>query len=86
MSRDVRRIINSLTPEQREELRGTPESNLIRFHRTLGMERNNFRSRRFLGLNAYCHAAVDRAGTPLSFDAFSSVAVRQVWRALQPDT
>ena len=84
MRRDLRRIVSNFTPAQCEALRTTPESDLIRFHRTLGMGfRNGFRHRRYLGLSAYCHAAVGRSGTPLSFDALSSVAVREVWRFLQ---
>ena len=84
MEHDIRQIIDSLTPEQRESLRTTPEADLIRFHRTLGRGlRNSFRSGRFLGLSAHCHAAVRDSGEPLSFDALSSVAVREVWRSLQ---
>ena len=84
MEHDVRQIIDSLTPEQRESLRATPEADLVRFHHTLGCGlRNGFRSGRFPALSAHCHAAVRESGTPLSFDALSSVAVREVWRSLQ---
>ena len=84
MHRDIRRIIASLTPEQREALRRTPESDLIRFHRTLGMGlRNGFRRRRFLGLGTCCHVAVRRNDTPLSYDALSALAIREIWRSLQ---
>ena len=84
MENDIRQIIDSLTPEQRESLRTTPEADLIRFHRTLGRGlRNGFRSGRFPALSAHCHAAVRVSGTPMSFDAISSVAVREVWRSLQ---
>ncbi len=84
MEHDVRQIVDSLTPEQRESLRATPEADLVRFHRTLGRGlRNGFRSGRFPALSAYCHAAVRESGTTLSFDTLSSVAVREVWRSLQ---
>ena len=86
MEHDIRQIIDSLTPEQRESLRTTPETELIRFHRNLDRGlRNCLRSGRFPTLSAHCHAAVRESGTPLSFDALSSVAVREVWRSLQSD-
>ena len=87
MRRDIRRIIASLTPERREELRAISETDLIRFHHSLGRGlRNSFRHGRFLGLSAFCHARVRRSGEPLSFDALSSVAIREVWLSLRSST
>ena len=84
MEHDIRQIVDSLTPEQRESLRTTPETELVRFHRSLGRGlRNCFRSGRFPALSAHCHAAMRTSGTPLSFDALSTVAVREVWLSLQ---
>ena len=84
MRRDIRRIIDSMGSEQCELLRGTPESDLIRFHRSLGTGlRNGFRNGRFLGLSAHCHAVVRRNGEQMSFDALSGVAIHEVWSALR---
>jgi hypothetical protein len=84
MRRDVRRIIRDLLPDERERLRRMPESELILLHHGFGRGlRNAFRSNRFRGLSAYCHAEVQRSGEPLSFDALSSVAIREIWATLQ---
>ena len=84
MLRDVRRVVGSFTPEQREELRAAAESDLVRFHHRLGRGlRNGFRAGRIRGLSAYCHAEVRRREIPLSFDVLSSVAIREIWRFLQ---
>ena len=79
MRRDIRRIIDGTGSEQRKLLRGTPEPDLIRFHRSLGMGlRNGFRKGRFLGLSAHCYAVVRRNGEQLSFDALSGVAIHMI--------
>jgi hypothetical protein len=84
MRRDVRRIIQNLPPDEHERLRTMPESELILLHDGFGRGlRNAFRSNRFRGLSAYCHAQVERSGEPLSFDALSSVAIREIWATLQ---
>ena len=87
MRRDVRRIIDELALEDRERLRVTPESELILLHHGFGTSlRNVFRSNRFPGLSDYCHDAVKRSGEPLSFDALSSIAIREIWATLQKTT
>jgi hypothetical protein len=86
MRRDVRRIIRGLPADERERLRTMPESELVLLHHGFGRGvRNAFRSNRFRGLSAYCHAEVQRSGEPLSFDALSSVAIREVWATLHRD-
>jgi hypothetical protein len=84
MRTDVEEILGGMPPEDRERLRAMSQDDLILLHHALGMElRNAFRANRFPGLSAYCHAAVEESGEPLSFDALSSVAIRKIWRILQ---
>ena len=86
MSRDIHHIIENLTPEEQAKLRGTSKAELARFHRGLGTGlRNAFRSRRFPGLSAFCHAVVRRSNAPPNPDILSAVAIREVWRALQSE-
>jgi hypothetical protein len=87
MRRDVRRIIEGLAVEDRARFRATPESELILLHRGFGTGlRDAFRSNRFPGLSAYCHEAIRRRGEPWSFDALSSIAIREIWATLQKTT
>ena len=84
MRSDVEQILGAMQPEERERLRAMSQDDLILLHRGFGMGlRNAFRANRFPGLSAYCHAAVEESGEPLSFDALSSVAVREIWSILQ---
>ncbi len=85
LRRDVRRILRELPPEDRARLRATPECELIGFHLGFGMGlRNGFRHGEFPGLLRHCLRAVERSGEPMSFDALSSAAIRELWRSLQP--
>lgn len=79
---DIRAIIDSLRPEAREYIRGLPEVNLIRLHRTFGRAlRNAFRSGRYLDLFRHC----SKQETPQtrSFDSISQTAIRLVWEFLR---
>jgi hypothetical protein len=81
---DVEQILGGMPAEDRERLRAMSQVDLIMLHHGLGMElRNAFRANRFPALSAYCHAAIKEGGEPLSFDALSSVAIREIWRILQ---
>ena len=84
MHDDIRRLIRDLTPESRELLRATTNTDLVRFHRGYGRYlRNSFRAGRFPALLAHCHQTVTQSGQTMSFDALSSVALLEVWQALQ---
>ena len=74
-----------MNTEDRVVIRVTPEANLLLFHDTLGrFLRNSFRQGRFRGLSLYCRSMVEQSGQLLlSFDALSSVALREIWLALQ---
>ena len=85
LRRDVRRILRELPSEDRERLRTTPARELIGLHFGFGMGlRNAFRQGQFSALHRHCRRVVESSGTPLSFDALSSAAVRELWRSLQP--
>jgi len=76
MRRDVRRIIQNLPPDEHERLRTMPESELILLHDGFGRGlRNAFRSNRFRGLSAYCHAQVERT----SCASFAPVHIISCW-------
>jgi hypothetical protein len=32
---------------------------------------------------SYCHTTVEKSGEPMSFDALSSVAIGEIWKALR---
>ena len=87
LRRDVRRVLRELSPEDRTRLRATPERALISLHLGFGMRlRNGFRHGQFPGLLRHCRRAVESSGQPMSFDALSSAAIRELWRSLQPGT
>ena len=82
--REIRRLLRKMTPEDREALRMVPEAELICFHHGLGrFLRNGFRGNQFPWLMSYCHTTVEACGEPMSFDALSSVAIREIWKELQ---
>lgn len=84
---EIRGILQMMTPEDRAALRAVPESEIISFHHGLGrFLRNGFRGNQFPWLGALCHNAVKESGGPMSFDALSSVAIREIWRELQEGT
>jgi hypothetical protein len=86
MRKDVEEIIRELSEENRERLRRTSEDDLILFHHGFGTGlRNALRQNRFPGLSAYCHDVVKRSGESLSFDAISTVAIRQMEYASEGD-
>jgi len=83
VQRDIKKIIHKLGSEK-EVIRVTPKKELIRFHRSLGLFlRNSFRRNRFIILRSYCSSVVTKSGEPMSFDALSSVAIEEIWKALQ---
>ena len=83
---DIWRILRMMTPEDREALRTVTEWELIHFHHTFGMFlRNAFRGGQFPGLSLRCRKLVDASDEPMSFDALSSVAIREIWKTLQKD-
>ena len=84
MQDDIQRIIRDLTPESRELLRTTANTDLIRFHHDYGRYlRNSFRAGRFPALLAHCHQTITQSGQPMSFDALSTAALLEIWKAIQ---
>jgi hypothetical protein len=82
--RDIRRILRMMTPEDREAFRAVPETELIRFHHEFGrFLRNGFRGGQFPWLCMHCRSVVENSDEPMSFDALSTVALREIWRELQ---
>jgi hypothetical protein len=87
MRQDVNDIISGLSPEDRERLRNTSEEDLILFHHGFGTGlRNGFRSQRYPGLFAFCSELVQQSEEPMSFDALSDVAIREIWSTLRVRT
>jgi hypothetical protein len=79
---DIRAIVDSLRPEDREYIRGLPEADLIRLHRTLGRAlRNSFRSGRYSDLFRHCNE--QETPQTRSFDSISATALRLVWEFLR---
>jgi hypothetical protein len=79
---DIRAIVSSLKPGDREYIRNLPEAELIRLHRTFGRGlRNAFRSGRYRHLFRHC----SERETPetRSFDSISGTAIRLVWDHLR---
>jgi hypothetical protein len=82
--REIRRLLREMTPEDREALRGLPEKDLILCHHEFGRYfRNGFRGNQFPFLFRHCYMAVAESGEEMSFDACSSVAIREIWEAVQ---
>jgi hypothetical protein len=80
--RDIDKLIERLTPEDRQSIRKMAESDLYRLHHGYGTWlRNQFRAGQFPDLFRFCHQ--DIAREHLSFDAISSVAIRELWRCLR---
>jgi hypothetical protein len=87
MQCDVGEIIAGLPVEDRERLRAMPENELILLHHDFGMGlRNALRQNRFPALFAHSRRLVQESSEPLSFDAISSIAIREIWTALQKST
>lgn len=85
--REIRRLLRQMTPEDRAAMRALAEWELIQFHHGLGrFLRNGFRGNQFPWLMGFCSSAVEKSGEPMSFDALSSVAIREIWRELQGKT
>ena len=63
-------------------IRGLPEADLIRLHRTLGRAlRNSFRSGRYSDLFRHCNE--QETPQTRSFDSISATAIRLVWEFLR---
>ncbi|QIF05477.1 hypothetical protein G5S37_29590 [Roseimicrobium sp. ORNL1] len=83
---DIWRILRMMTPEDRETLRAIPETELIFCHHSFGMFlRNAFRGGQFPGLCLRCRKLVEASDEPMSHDALSSVAIREIWKTLRQD-
>lgn len=81
---DIWRILRMMSAEDRETLRAMPETELIRCHHTFGrFLRNGFRGGQFPWLCLRCRRLVDAGDEPMSFDALSSVAIREIWKTLR---
>jgi len=80
---DVRAVVSSLQPADREYIRNLSESELIRLHRFgLGLTlRNAFRKGRFRSL--FRHCSEQETPETLSFDSISVRAIRLVWECLR---
>jgi hypothetical protein len=84
MRQEVDEIIASCSAEDRERFRSTPEKDLILLHHGFGTGlRNGFRQNRFPGLFTFCHETLKQSGEPMSFDALSEIAIREIWSTLQ---
>ena len=76
--REIQRLVENLKPEDRELLRAMSESELIRLHRSYGMWlRNQFRRNNLPHLFKFC--STNTLPGARSFDAFSEVAIREIW-------
>lgn len=81
---DIWRILRTMSAEDRETIRAVSEWDPISFHHTFGLFlRNGFRGGQFPGLSLRCRRLVDASDEPMSFDALSSVAIREIWRTLR---
>ena len=79
---DVRAVVSSLQPSDREYIRNLSESELIRLHRFgLGLNlRNAFRKGRYRFL--FRHCSEQETPETLSFDSISVRAIHLVWEYL----
>jgi hypothetical protein len=83
---DIWRILRTMPAEDRETLRAMTETELIRCHHTFGRYlRNGFRGGKLPWLCLRCRKLVDSSDEPMSHDALSSVAIREIWRTLLQD-
>jgi hypothetical protein len=83
---DTWRILRMMTAEDRAALRAMMEWELICCHHTFGRYlRNGFRGGKFPWLCLRCRRVVDASYEPMSFDALSSAAIREIWKTLRQD-
>jgi hypothetical protein len=86
VQQEIQGILQVMSPEDRAALLALPETDLIYLHHTLGrFLRNGLRGNQFPQLLGHSHALVKANGTPMSFDALSTVAIREIWRTLRQD-
>ena len=75
---EIEELVEKLTPEDRKLLRDMSESELIQLHIGYGMWlRNQFRRGELPRLFKFCLARV--RSEDRSFDAISTVAIREIW-------
>jgi hypothetical protein len=78
---DIRAIVSSLRPEDRDYIRNLSENELIRLHRTFGQFlRNAFRSGSYGELFRYCSERETKETR--SFDSISVTAIRLIWECI----
>ncbi len=73
----VERVIATLTPEQKEQVRRTPEDELINYHFNMGMWIRNM-----FGLWGGNKLLIDSMGRQHPDEA-SMLIIREVWKTLQ---
>jgi hypothetical protein len=82
---EIKTIVATLRPEDRECLRLLPEDRLMLLHRTLGFTlRNAFRA----GTYPYLFAQCDQQETveTRSFDSISETAIKLIWQHIRDAT
>jgi hypothetical protein len=80
---DVEALIELLNATVRQSIRDMEEDELLQLHHGLGMWlRNQFRAGGYPNLIRFCDASM-RPDEARSLDAFSGIAIREIWRRLQ---
>ena len=79
---DIKAIVSGLGPDDRAYILNLAAEDLIRLHRTLGLNlRNAFRSGEYPNLFRYCY---DReTDETRSFDSMSQTAISLIWDYLR---